>query len=112
MGTGDGLLNLVNVEYVTGSDLTGDYNGGGQVEQGDLDLVLLNWGAAGTPAPANWVNDLPEGLIDQAELDKVLLNWGSTAALAATAAVPEPSSALLLLLAALAAWRATPKRKT
>jgi hypothetical protein len=79
----------------------GDYNGNGAVEQADLDLVLLNWGLPGTPG--DWVNDLPEGNIDQAELDGVLLNWGSTAALGAfgTAGVPEPSAAVLAMLAGL-----------
>ena len=60
--------------------LKGDYNNSGQVEQGDLDLVLLNWGANATPAPDGWTNDAPVGIIDQAELDQVLLNWGNTIA--------------------------------
>ncbi len=60
--------------------LPGDYNGNGQVEQGDLDLVLQNWGLdiGGGGVPGGWINDLPEGLVDQAELDGVLQNWGSS----------------------------------
>lgn len=83
--------------------IPGDYNNNGQVEQGDLDLVLLNWGQAGVPA--GWTNDLPEGNIDQAELDGVLLNWGNMAAagLGAAAGVPEPSTWLLGICAILAA---------
>jgi len=82
--------------------IAGDYNGSGLVDQGDLDLVLLNWGADGDVPPESWVSDLPLGAIDQGELDKVLLNWGSSAvagmAASRGAAVPEPSTMLLLLL--------------
>lgn len=71
-----------DVDFGTGmvvarSGIRGDYNGNGRTEQGDLDLALLNWGAAGTPTPPGWVNQLPVGPIDQAELDAVLLDWGS-----------------------------------
>jgi hypothetical protein len=84
--------------------IEGDYNHDGQVEQGDLDLVLLNWGQQGVPG--GWTNDLPEGPIDQGELDGVLLQWGGSAALAA-ASVPEPGTVvtLLFLLASFAATR-------
>ena len=82
--------------------LEGDYNSNGTVDQGDLDLVLLNWGEElFNPIAAGWINDLPDGIIDQDELDGVLLNWGKTSTLigtANTAAVPEPSAALLLLI--------------
>ncbi len=77
--------------------LPGDYNASGQVEQGDLDLVLQNWGVDTDTAgvPAGWVNDLPDGQIEQTELDGVLQNWGSTAAPNFTGGiVPEPGSAL------------------
>jgi hypothetical protein len=77
---------------------TGDYNASGTVDQADLDLVLLNWGETlASPAELGWVNDLPDGIVDQAELDGVLLNWGSAASSLATASVPEPSAAVLLL---------------
>jgi hypothetical protein len=84
------------------SGITGDYNGNGQVEQADLDLVLLNWGADGTVPPDDWINDLPEDAIDQAELDGVLLNWGNMGALGASAGVPEPAAGLLALVCAFA----------
>ncbi len=85
---------------VTFYDITagfGDYNASGQVEQGDLDLVLQNWGldtdaTSGGAIPAGWTNDLPDGLIDQGELDGVLLNWGVSAVPAFNgASVPEPA---------------------
>ncbi len=74
--------------------LFGDYNNNGTVEQGDLDLVLQNWGVnvdfAGPPS--GWDQDLPSGQVDQDELDRVLQNWGSTNApdFAGTN-VPEPA---------------------
>ncbi len=74
----------------------GDYNGSGQVEQGDLDLVLLNWGRQTDTqgVPDGWSNDLPDGQIEQTELDGVLLNWGSTSAPSFAVnpgVVPEPA---------------------
>ncbi len=79
--------------------LLGDFNNNGQVEQGDLDLVLQNWGRDATgDVPAGWDNDLPDGVIDQAELDRVLQNWGGTAAPGFGAvSVPEPAVAFALL---------------
>jgi hypothetical protein len=84
--------------------LLGDYNGNGRVEQADLDLVLLNWGADATTPPADWISDLPAGSIDQEELDRVLLNWGSAAGqtlISVGGAVPEPTSAVLVGIAAM-----------
>jgi len=78
-------------------NLPGDYNNNGQVEQGDLNLVLLNWGS--DVVPNGWVTDLPTGAIDQEELNKVLLGWGNTAPVAAAAgAVPEPTTLLMGLV--------------
>jgi hypothetical protein len=93
--------NLIVEALAGGGELAADFNANGTVEQGDLDLVLLNWGADGSPPPG-WKNDLPFGLIDQEELDGVLLNWGKAGArgLPGTS-VPEPSAletALLLIL--------------
>jgi hypothetical protein len=82
--------------------LVGDYNNNGTVEQGDLDLVLLNWGNPATPAPDGWISSLPAGTIDQAELDGVLLHWGNSAGQVGRAgAVPEPATILTALVAAL-----------
>jgi hypothetical protein len=82
--------------------LAGDYSGNGTVEQSDLDLVLLNWGAGATPPPNGWVRDLPTGLVDQDELDAILLNWGAAAQLApANARVPEPAGVVMLCLSLL-----------
>ena len=99
----------VVLSVAAGTALVGDYNGNGAVEQADLDLVLLNWGGAGSPPPAGWVNDLPDGLIDQGELDGILLNWGnSSPASGIASAVPAPSSLVLaLVLGPYLAWTMT-----
>jgi hypothetical protein len=108
-GTGFSLFELTFTGSVTAtalldmpSDLTGDYNGNGRVEQADLDLVLLNWGqSTADPGSLGWTNDLPDGAIDQAELDKVLLNWGNTPMAGGAASVPEPATWALALSTAL-----------
>ena len=78
--------------------MAGDYDGSGTVGQGDLNLVLLNWGATGVPA--GWVNHQPSGQIGQTELNAALLNWGTTTEPTASG-IPEPASGLLLLPALL-----------
>ena len=89
-----------SVTELSSTVIAGDYDGSGQVGQGDLDLVLLNWGGTAPPVPAGWVNDQPDGLIGQTQLDGVLLNWGNTSLQAASAnAVPEPQSLLLVAMA-------------
>jgi hypothetical protein len=89
---------------------SGDFNNNGTVEQADLDLVLLNWGAEATPPPTGWLNNFPSGLIDQQELDAVLVNWGNTSAEATAVTVPEPSTTVLLVAAAM--MLATPLRQS
>ncbi|MEM8494153.1 MAG: choice-of-anchor tandem repeat NxxGxxAF-containing protein [Planctomycetota bacterium] len=84
---------------VVGTGLPGDYNASGQVEQGDLNLVLNNWGLdTGGVAPPGWINfDPASGQIDQADLNLVLNNWGSSATPSFEGfAVPEPGVAALL----------------
>jgi len=83
-------------------DLPGDYDDDLFVGQGDIDLVLLNWGAAvsGGP-PAGWTTNLPTGSVDQDELDAVLLNWGTSAGIGGAKGVPEPSTIVLLTFLAL-----------
>ena len=93
---------------IAGGVLEGDYDGDGQVGQGDLDVVLLNWGTSNfvlLPGndPANeaalpYSPDPFDGSVDQNELDGVLLNWGSSLA-AASATVPEPNTLVILGIA-------------
>ena len=75
----------------------GDFNGNGSVEQGDLDLVLNNWGTPATGLPSTWVNQTPtSGLVDQAELDEVLNHWGEASLPDFRGVVvPEPALAIL-----------------
>jgi hypothetical protein len=88
----------------TAVGLTGDYDDTGQVAQGDLDLVLLNWGKTvpPDPVPDGWINEQPSGLIGQGALDGVLLNWGNTLSSgggANSSPVPEPATFLILAIA-------------
>jgi serpin B len=77
--------------------LAGDFNGDGNVDQADLDLVLLDWSvdAAGNQLRQGWRIGGAEGLVDQSELDAVLLNWGATASLEESASIPEPATCVL-----------------
>ncbi|MEM8781375.1 MAG: matrixin family metalloprotease [Planctomycetota bacterium] len=78
--------------------IIGDFNGSGSVEQGDLNLVLNNWGldTDAQGVPAGWIKRLPFGTIDQAELNAVLNNWGASAA--PSVDVPEPAATVLFAL--------------
>ncbi len=78
--------------------VVGDYDNSGQIEQGDLDQVLQNWGQGFASIPGTWINNRPtEGVVDQAELDAVLQNWGGTAAPNFRGVdVPEPSALSVL----------------
>jgi hypothetical protein len=101
-------LVIVNSVEVLPGGIDGDYNANGTVEQGDLDLVLLNWGDSASPLPPGWFQNLPSGAIDQGELDGVLLNWGNSAAETQLAAdsVPEPTSWIIALACGIACpWR-------
>ncbi len=114
-GNPDGDATTFANEFVTAvfSNLTltfdalppvpGDYDTSGQVEQGDLDIVLQNWGTANfTGDETALVGGGPfDGTVDQNELDGVLQNWGSTGAPDfAGSTVPEPLSALAWLAGA------------
>lgn len=89
--------------------LLGDYNSDGFVSQGDLDLVLLNWGDAVLPPNFNALNidgtNPFDNLISQNELDGVLLNWGNGTPPSSITAVPEPASAGLLTFVGLVLTR-------
>jgi hypothetical protein len=80
--------------------LLGDYDDSGQVGQGDLNLVLQNWGDIPPPVPAGWINQQPADgvVIGQNNLNGVLQNWGNSV-VANVDAVPEPTSLALFGLA-------------
>ncbi|MEM9753214.1 MAG: choice-of-anchor tandem repeat NxxGxxAF-containing protein [Planctomycetota bacterium] len=81
------------------SGMTGDYDESGLVEQGDLNLVLNNWGSQRT------FNDgtttFATNNVDQEELNAVLNNWGASAApsFAGFESVPEPALAGVVVAA-------------
>lgn len=77
--------------------IKGDYDQSGQVDQGDLNLVLNSWGETRTfedPTRIPFTTDI----IDQEELNCVINNWGASAAPRGLEAIhlPEPGAALLL----------------
>lgn len=91
-----GLLQDGTLSVVAQQALIGDYNDNGQVEQGDLNLVLNNWGAP-RPFESNG-EPFATAVVDQEELNRVLNNWGSGASPDFRgAAVPEPGAALSLI---------------
>ncbi|MEM1444833.1 MAG: hypothetical protein AAGF84_02155 [Planctomycetota bacterium] len=85
--------------------LAGDFDEDGLVAQGDLNLVLTNWGSARTFEDG--VTAFTTGNVDQEELNVVLTNWGASSGTPSFAgfAVPEPGVATLGVVAGLAALR-------
>lgn len=124
-GATSGFLDVTLMGEVIAA-LLGDFDGSGDVGQGDLNLVLNNWGDAvvdGESPDPLWVNasDVTAGLIGQDELALVLQNWGDTIGIAASlgqislstglseaqiaALVPEPGTLALLALTGLLTGR-------
>ncbi|MEM1026770.1 MAG: sulfatase-like hydrolase/transferase [Planctomycetota bacterium] len=93
------LLQSGTLSVVTQQALIGDYDDSGLVEQGDLNLVLNNWG---DPRPFD-PNGQPfaTDVVDQEELNRVLSNWGGSAAPDFRgASVPEPAGIGVMCLLA------------
>ncbi|MEM9754142.1 MAG: PEP-CTERM sorting domain-containing protein, partial [Planctomycetota bacterium] len=98
-----GSVFIDNIRLITELDaavgLAGDYNDNGSVEQGDLNLVLNNWGAMRTFEDG--VSAFTTANVDQEELNSVLNNWGDTTAPSFSGStVPEPGAALMILTGA------------
>ncbi|MEM8782914.1 MAG: retropepsin-like aspartic protease [Planctomycetota bacterium] len=103
-GDGFGLAVAYEQDAVVGVvALFGDANLDQQIEQGDLNAVLNNWGLSGqTWATGDFTG---EGFVDQADLNAVLNNWGGTAAPDFQGfTVPEPATGLFALAGGLF-WR-------
>ena len=103
---GDGTVQtLTNVTpdqimtvHETTSSLLGDLNHDGFVGQADLNIVLSHWGQH-VSGPANG-DPTNEGFVGQDDLNVILSQWGQgTAPAVAFAAVPEPSTCVLLAIA-------------
>ncbi|MEM8494449.1 MAG: hypothetical protein AAF916_03695 [Planctomycetota bacterium] len=94
--SGDPGEEIAGVLEVVTTSLTGDYDGSGQVEQGDLNLVLNNWGQP-RPFEANG-EPFATAQVDQEELNRVLNNWGSSTApsFAGFESIPEPAGLVAL----------------
>ncbi|MEM8782403.1 MAG: PEP-CTERM sorting domain-containing protein [Planctomycetota bacterium] len=106
---GDAVVDATDIAFIQaalggGPGIIGDYDDSGQVEQGDLNLVLNNWGQAAPFDPNG--DPFATVNVDQEELNRVLNNWGSTTAPSFEgAAVPEPATLALLGGLALAGLR-------
>ena len=87
----------VHGPYAAGRCL-GDVDGDGLVDDNDLSLVLANW-----TRDVGWDdgNVNSDHVVDDNDLSLVLANWTGPAA----AGIPEPASALILLLGACVAGR-------
>lgn len=69
----------------------GDFNGDGMVDNGDLNLLLGNWGSS--TVPGEWINGF-DAPVDNGELNALLGNWG----FGVGTAVPEPTTLVLSIL--------------
>ncbi len=95
-GNSDGVVDAADYTVwrsLTGA-LLGDANFSGQVEQGDLDAVLQNWGSTTAGYADGDLNK--SGQVEQGDLDLVLSHWGDTPPEFATdpGDVPEPAVGL------------------
>jgi len=91
------LVGMVEELGIGPDPIAGDYNNSGEVEVGDLNLVLFNWDS--DTVPAEWVNQIPTGTVGVDQLNGVLFNWGNTSTVAT---VPEPGCIWLAGLSLLA----------
>ncbi|MEM1444783.1 MAG: PEP-CTERM sorting domain-containing protein [Planctomycetota bacterium] len=98
--TREDVLSLLDVAGVQ----LGDVDFSGLIEQSDLNAVLSNWGTATQKYSLGDYDG--SGLVEQGDLNIVLTNWGSSTAPSFEGfAVPEPATAALLGLGALALRR-------
>ena len=96
-GAGNHNLGIDYVKYeFTGAQTIGDASGDGMVEDDDLSLLLSSWGQDVGWANGNFNGD---NIVDDDDLSLLLANWTGGAA------VPEPATAALLGLGALAMLR-------
>ena len=87
---------MLTIECVPIGTLTGDANGDSLIDDDDLSLLLSSWGQDVGWANGNFNGD---NIVDDDDLSLLLANWTGGAA------VPEPATAALLGLGALAMLR-------
>ena len=95
-------LNVVIIEPVSGPATPGDADKNGVVDDADLSLLLANWDQDATGDPdGGWARGEFDGVapVKDNDLSLLLANWTTSGA------VPEPASALVMLLGFAAAWR-------
>lgn len=90
----DGLL-IATDTFARQLTTPGDLDGDGEVNAGDLDLLLAEWGLSGSPADADG-----SGTVDGDDLAIVINNWGDGDP--PDVNIPEPGSLALLGLGGLA----------
>ena len=97
-------LSLNGAEATLISSLAGDLNGDGFVGQDDFNIVLGDWGNMPPADPR--ADPSGDGFVGQDDLNPVLADWGQgtppvtlAGSSLSAAAVPEPSSILLLAMA-------------
>jgi hypothetical protein len=96
----DGTFDLIPVENPP-EFIVGDFDGSGAVGNGDLTLLLDNWGDAIPPVPTGWTGYQPTpNAVGNDELTALLDSWGDIAPGAGSlgGVVPEPTSGALLVL--------------
>ena len=99
-------------DHELGSPLPGDANGDGKVDINDLTIVLAHYGQTGmTWSEGEFTGD---GTVDINDLTIVLAHYGDTAGSLAggMAAVPEPSSVLLLAAGLLGLLACVARKRT
>lgn len=70
---------------------TGDFDGNGAIGDGDLTLLLANWGKTVPSVPVGWVYDRPTAPnVGDEEFTKLLSTWGQGSA--TSMLVPEPTA--------------------
>jgi hypothetical protein len=104
-GTSVSLQFDFQVMALAGENLAGDFDGSHSVANGDLTLLLDNWGKPVPSVPTGWTGFQPTApAIGNDELTALLDHWGQTGGAGSLAiGVPEPTSLVLFGVAGIVA---------
>ena len=89
--------------------LPGDLDNDGFVGQGDLDVILAQWGQSGAEIIDPQADANADGFVGQADLDYVLADWGQGPGAPGPPAVPEPITLGIFAFCGFALLRRKPK---